>query len=267
MFIDIHTHAYHPKIAEKVVAQLESHYGIPAVGTARLDDLLARAKRAGLDKVVVHNAATTPAQVIPANNWAIRIQREYPEQVIAFGTLHRDYADFEQELDRLEQAGIQGIKFHADFQGFRLDDPKLGPIYEAMSGRFVLMLHVGDKLPPEQNNSSPDKVAAILRDFPGLTVIAAHMGGLYQWKFVVEQLVGKKVYIDTSSTLPFIDDETLRRIFDGHPRERILFGSDYPLFDPGEEIVRLRKRLLLGDAAMEQLLSTGMSLFDGKTVH
>lgn len=267
MFIDIHTHAYHPKIADKVVAQLEDHYGIHAVGTARLDDLLARAKRAGLDKVAVHNAATTPAQVIPANNWAIRIQRDYPEQVIAFGTLHRDYADFEQELDRLEQAGIQGIKFHADFQGFRLDDPKLGPIYEAMSGRFVLMLHVGDKLPPEQNNSSPDKVAAILRDFPDLTVIAAHMGGLYQWNFVVEQLVGKNVYIDTSSTLPFIDDDTLRRIFAGHPRERILFGSDYPLFDPGEEIIRLRQRLSLGDADMEQLLSTGMSLFHYTTAH
>jgi len=79
--------------------------------------------------------------------------------------------------------------------------------------------------------------------------------------------VGKNVYIDTSSTLPFIDDATLRRIFEGHPRERILFGSDYPLFDPGEEIVRLRQRLSLDDAAIEQLLSTGMSLFDCNNVH
>jgi len=260
MFIDIHTHAYHPKIADKVINQLEEHYGIRAVGTARIDDLLARAKRAGLDKVAVHCAATAPAQVVPANNWAISLQRDHPE-VVAFGTLHRDYSDFEQELDRLAAAGIKGIKFHADFQGFRLDDPKLWPIYEAMSGRFVLMLHVGDALPPERNNSSPDKVAAILRDFPGLTVIAAHMGGLYQWTYVVDYLVGKNVYIDTSSTLPFIDDATLHRIFDAHPRERILFGSDYPLFDPGEEIERLRTRLSLDDAAMEQLLSTGMSLF------
>lgn len=260
MFIDIHTHAYHPKISDKVIAQLEEHYGIHAVGTARIDDLLDRAKRAGLDKVAVHSAATAPAQVIPANNWAISLQRDYPE-VVAFGTLHRDYPEFEQELDRLAAAGIKGIKFHADFQGFRLDDPKLWPMYEAMSGRFVLMLHVGDLLPPEQNNSSPDKVAVILRDFPDLTVIAAHMGGLYQWEYVVEYLVGKNVYIDTSSTLPFIDDATLHRIFDGHPRERILFGSDYPLFDPGEEIERLQKRLSLGDAAMEELLSTGMSLF------
>jgi len=126
---------------------------------------------------------------------------------------------------------------------------------------------VGDRLPPELNNSSPDQVAAILRDFPGLTVIAAHMGGFISGSSWWSNSWGKNVYIDTSSTLPFIDDATLRRIFEGHPRERILFGSDYPLFDPGEEIVRLRQRLSLDDAAIEQLLSTGMSLFDCNNVH
>ena len=139
MFIDIHTHAYHPKIADKVLAQLEEHYGIPAVGTGQIDDLLARAKRAGLDRVVVHNAATAPAQVVPANNWAIRIHRENPE-VIAFGTLHPDYPDFEREIERLWRSGIKGIKFHPDFQGFRLDDRKLWPIFEALSGRFTVMM-------------------------------------------------------------------------------------------------------------------------------
>ncbi|UJX40536.1 amidohydrolase family protein [Desulfovibrio sp. JY] len=260
MFIDIHTHAYHPKISDKVLAQLESHYGIKPVGTGQIDDLIARAKKAGLDRVVVHNAATAAAQVVPANNWAIRIHRENPE-VLSFGTLHPDYPDFERELDRLERNGIKGIKFHADFQGFRLDDHRLWPIFEALSGRFMVMLHVGDNLPPEQNNSSPDKVAAIVRDFPGLTVIAAHLGGYLHWQYVLEHLVGKDVYIDTSSSLSFIDDDTLHRIVDGHPRERILFGSDYPLFDPGDEIGLLRRRLSLRDAELEGMLSAATSLF------
>ncbi|EFL51911.1 amidohydrolase 2 [Solidesulfovibrio fructosivorans JJ]] len=260
MFIDIHTHAYHPKISDKVLAQLEDHYGIKPVGTGQIDDLIARAKKAGLEKVVVHNAATAAAQVVPANNWAIRIHRENPE-VLSFGTLHPDYPDFERELDRLERNGIKGIKFHADFQGFRLDDHRLWPIFEALSGRFMVMLHVGDNLPPDENNSSPDKVAAIVRDFPGLTVIAAHLGGYLHWQYVLEHLLGKDVYIDTSSSLSFIDDDTLHRIFDGHPRERILFGSDYPLFDPGDEIGLLRRRLSLRDAELESLLSAATALF------
>jgi len=260
MFLDIHTHAYHPKISQKVLAQLEGHYGIPPVGTGEIDDLLRRAQNAGLDKVVVHGAATAPAQVIPANNWAISLQRDNPG-VYAFGTLHPGYEDFESELDRLEAAGIKGIKLHADFQGFRLDDPRLGPIFEAVSGRFTVMFHVGDRPPPDENPSCPIKLAAILRDFPKLSAIAAHMGGYLHWKWALEHLAGKDVYLDTSSTLAFIDQETLFAIFDRHPRERILFGSDYPLFDPAEERVNLQSALSLSDAALERILSTGAEIF------
>ncbi len=261
MFLDFHTHAYHPKIAHKVVAQLERHYGIPPVGTGELEDLLTMIRKAGLDKAVIHGAATAPAQVIPANNWAISLQRDHPE-VYAFGTLHPGYEDFESELDRLEHAGITGIKFHPDFQGFRLDDPLLKPIFEAISGRFTVMFHVGDRLPPEQNPSCPLKLAAILRDFPGLTAIAAHMGGYLHWEYALTHLAGKNVFIDTSSTLSFIDPALLRALFDKHPMDRILFGSDYPLFDPGEERVKLQRMMRFSDADMERLLSSGAGLVD-----
>jgi len=264
MFLDFHTHAYHPKIAHKVVSQLEGHYGIPPVGNGELDDLLARARRAGLDKVVVHGAATAPAQVIPANNWAIALQAGNPD-VYAFGTLHPGYPDFEQELDRLEKNGIKGVKFHPDFQGFRMDDPDLGPIFEAISGRFTVMFHVGDRLPPAENPSCPMKLAAILRDFPNLVCIAAHMGGYLHWEYALEHLAGKNLFIDTSSTLSFINPETLAALFDKHPMDRILFGSDYPLFDPGEERVKLQEMMRFSDSDMERLLSSGSSLLiEGK---
>ena len=34
MFLDVHTHAFHPKIASKVITKLEDHYGIEPVGNA-----------------------------------------------------------------------------------------------------------------------------------------------------------------------------------------------------------------------------------------
>ena len=48
MYIDIHTHAFHPKIAHKVVAQLEDHYNIKPVGNGLAEDLKERLTRAGL---------------------------------------------------------------------------------------------------------------------------------------------------------------------------------------------------------------------------
>lgn len=261
MFTDTHTHVFHPKIAEKAIKQLHSHYGIEPQGTGVLEDLLSRADRAGIGRVVVHTAATDPSQVIPANNWALDMERQSP-RVTAFGTLHPDYAEPEKELARLKAAGIKGLKFHPDFQGFFLDDPKFYRLMEIIGDEWTLMIHVGDVLPPEKNPSCPLKMAKLRRAFPGPKLIAAHLGGFSHWPYAVEHLAGLDVYFDTSSSLSFVDDATLRLLIDKHPAERLLFGSDYPLFDPGDEIALAERRLQPLGVDMERLLLAGTELFE-----
>lgn len=260
MFYDVHTHAFHPKIVDKVLVQLEDHYGLPATGTGVVGDLLTRIRNAGIDRAVVHTAATTPDQVIPANNWAIDLNNRFDE-LIGFGSVHPGFDRWEWSLDRLEEAGICGIKLHPDFQGYALDCPEMKPIFEAMSGRFTVMIHVGDRLPPGNNPTDPYKVRDLHREFPRLNIIAAHMGGFMHWKWVLDGLAGTDIYFDTSSTLSLIDDETLFEIFRRHPRERILYGSDYPLFDPGNEAEAFKKRLSLTSREMDEILSNADSIF------
>lgn len=254
MRCDIHTHAFHPKIASKAVAHLNDHYGVKPVGLGTVDDLLARAKTAGLDAVVVHCAATEAAQVIPANNFAIELQKTQP-MIRAFGTLHPDYPKMSAELDRLERNGIRGLKVHCDFQGFRMDDPRLYDIVEMASHRFVFMFHVGDTLPPDKNPSCPVKFAKLRAAFPDTTMIAAHFGGYRQWEYSLLHLIGSPAYIDTSSTLDFVSDDLLHALYTRHPRERILFGSDYPLYDPATEAEKLSRRLNLSDSELDELMS------------
>ena len=263
MTLDIHTHAFHPKIAGKILGQLEAHYGIAPAGTGLTADLFARLDAAGIERAAVLAAATSPAQVIPANNWALELAATEP-RIIAFGTIHPGFAQFEAELARLERAGIKGIKLHADFQGFSLDDPALLPILESMSGHFTVLFHVGDRLPPHLNPSCPAKLAALKRKFPKLTMIAAHLGGYLQWAQALEHLAGTDVYLDTSSSLPFIPDSLLHAILDRHPPERVFFGSDYPLFDPGVELERLRARLRLNSTRTDLLLNGGERLLGAK---
>ena len=260
MFTDTHCHLFHPKIAGKALAHLEGHYGIRPQGTGLIDDLLARADSAGIDRVVVHTAATDPAQVIPANNWALDLMRQ-SARIISFGTLHPDYAEPEKELDRLERAGVRGLKFHPDFQGFFLDDPKFYALMEMIGSRFMLMFHVGDKLPPKDNPSCPIKMARLRRAFPGPVQVAAHLGGYLHWEHAVEHLAGLDVYMDTSSSLRLVRDETLRALLRRHPAERLLFGSDYPLSDPGVEIALIKERLVPLGLNLDDLLSAGTMLF------
>jgi uncharacterized protein len=261
--IDVHTHAFHPKIAAKVVGQLEQHYHIPSIGTGLVDDLLSRLDRAGIETGVVHSAATVPEQVRPANDWAIELQR-HCDRVVAFGTMHPAYHDWEAEFDRLYAAGIRGIKLHPDFQGFRLDDPRLRPLFDGMQGRFTLMVHIGDTLPPEENPSCPAKLRSVLRQFPRLRVIAAHLGGYLHWAHVVPNLAGLELYLDTSSSLFAIPQPLLDLIWRSFPREHFLFGSDYPIFDPGQEVVALQRRLRLSDREVDDILRNGAWLASGK---
>ena len=254
MHFDVHTHAFHPKIAHKVVAQLHDHYGIPPVGNGTIDDLLERSKKAGIDKVVIHSAATDPAQVIPANNWALELM-EKNEEVISFGSMHPDYANIEQELDRIYSKGIRGLKFHPDFQSFRMDDPSFYKLLEIADNRFTLMFHVGDVLPPDENPSCPKKMAALKEAFPQTEMIAAHLGGYRHWEWVVENICGKEIFIDTSSALPFIREDHLQAIIKKHPREYILFGSDYPLFDTTEEMYLVQNKMKFSDTELEEILT------------
>lgn len=259
MYTDIHTHAFHPKIARKAVEHLTASYGVVCAGEGTIEDLRTRERRAGMERCVVLCAATTAAQVIPANNYAISLQQEYPD-ILAFGTLHPDYQPWEQELTRLKRAGIQGLKLHPDFQQFRLDDPRLLPIIEVAQKDFIFQIHIGDVLPPAQNPSCPYKAAALLDAFPHMRLIATHLGGYRQWEHALNVLAGRDVWLETSSSMPFISDALLHAILQRHPHDRLLFGSDYPLYDPGEARQAWQRRSGFSDSAMEALLENADNL-------
>ncbi|GHV21778.1 amidohydrolase [Planctomycetales bacterium] len=256
---DAHAHVFHPKIAAKATQQLYDYYRIPPAGDGTLAGLLTGLRAAGLDRAVAHCAATTPAQVVLANDWAIHLQ-SVPE-IEAFGTFHPDFAAWEKEFDRLAAAGVRGLKLHPDFQKIWLDDPQLSPMFEAAAGRFVMMFHIGDERRPDENFSSPQKLAAIKRRFPQLTMIAAHLGGYLHWRHVVEAFAGLEIFVDTSSALPFIDDDLLTEIRLNIPLDRWLFGSDFPLAMPATEIGLVKKRLQLNAREFDELLTRAGQFF------
>lgn len=261
MRIDIHTHTFHPKIAHKVVNQLESHYGIHPVGTGTAEDLLKRLDTASIDRAVILTAATSPAQVIPANNWAIQMGKDHQE-FIPFGTVHPEYSDMESELNRLEKAGIIGLKLHPDFQGFRMDDKSLFDVLEMARNRFICLFHVGDTLPPKLNPSCPKKLADLQRAFPETRMIAAHMGGYKHWEYVKEHLAHTDVFVDSSSVLDFLDPTLLKAIINSFGINRVLFGSDYPLYDPADELKRFPVIADLSDKQLTTIFNNAETLLD-----
>lgn len=265
MLIDCHAHAFAEKIADKAVQQLIDYYQIKTSNGGRLTDLITAANQAHLDAFILLVAATKPEQVKPANDWVLEIaaksrleseqfaSRTPAPQIIPFGTYHPADPNWLTEINRLKRAGIKGIKLHPEFQGIDLADPGLNPFFEEVGADFILMIHIGDPKVSPANLSTPQKVAAIIKKFPKLKVIAAHLGGLCFWNDVLTELAGKDLYLDTSSALQYIEPEMLKRIISKHGSSRILFGSDYPLNTPQQELELLDRIPWLSTTAKEQI--------------
>ena len=255
---DIHTHTLPRRVARRTLERLGKRYNVTPQGQGTAEDLLERLDSAGIEHGLVLCLANSPAQVITANKWAVSIQTNHP-RLRAFGSLHPEFEAWERELEKLRQAGIRGLKFHPGFQSINLDDPRLRTILEVAARDFILLFHVNDT---PDSPCGPDQLASLADMLPGATIIAAHMGGFRQKPGPLNALIGRDIYIDTSYSLDRLDPASLRRILEIHPREKILFGSDYPIFDPALELEKLRARFRLSDTEIERLLTNAAPLFN-----
>ena len=83
--------------------------------------------------------------------------------------------------------------------------------------------------------------------------MAAHLGGWHQWDEAAQHLIGEDIYLDLAFVLDFLPKEQAVAMITGHPKNRILFGSDSPWADQGKAIGQLRD-LGLGDELEERIL-------------
>ena len=254
MIIDFHAHCFPDAVASAAMPKLaacggvrEPHFDGTAAG------LLAAMDAAGIGRCVVANIATNPKQQRAVNDFAISLLQN--ERFIPFGSVHPESPDALDELRRLKEAGIQGIKLHPDYQAFFPDEPRVFPIYrEAARLGLVTLFHAGVDIGlccPVR--SSPKRLARALPQFDGAPVVAAHFGGYILWREVIDHLCGKDVYFDTSYCARKMPPPWAKEIVAAHGAERILFGTDLPWADPLDEI-EFARLISMGEAMAADIL-------------
>ena len=244
MIIDFHTHVFPDAIAQKASDSIARFYDIPTQFDGRLETLLAIGAAAHVDHYVVHSVATSPAQTASINSFIAGICRDN-ENVSGFATIHQDQEDMEAEIERALQMGLKGVKIHSDMQRAAIDDPRLFRLYEIIEGRVPLLAHTGDY---RFDYSNPGRLLHVLGAFPRLTLIGAHFGGWSVWREAAEALRGRNVYVDCSSSFYALTPAESLDLIRTFGAEHVLFGSDYPMWDPGVELEYLKK---LGLSASE----------------
>ncbi len=247
--IDIHTHIYPDEIAQKATNSVRDFYQIGGAdmnGTTSM--LLERGKMAGISKFVVLPVAIRPDRVKGINNFIVQ-QVQQHDCFVGFGTVHAGMENISEETERIAALGLKGIKMHPDSQQFAIDDPRLFPVYDAIEGKLPVILHMGDQ---RYNYSHPLKLRKILDMFPRLQVIAAHFGGYSMYQEAYDLLKDKDCIFDISSSMMFMEDGIAEKYIRAYGTERMAYGTDYPLWDPVQEVAHFLQ-LRLTDREKEQI--------------
>ncbi|MBQ7335890.1 MAG: amidohydrolase [Clostridia bacterium] len=252
--IDAHCHIYPDKIAERAVAGTDRFYDTHAVCRGTLSDLKAQGAKEGIDHFVVQSVATTPKQVKGINEFIAESVVQANGLLTGLGTVHPDSADQDGDVHHIMELGLHGVKIHPDIQQCAIDDPRFMRVYELCEENGLpILMHTGDY---RYDFSNPNHLLPVLKRFPKLTIVGAHFGGWSVWEDAARELAGiPNLYVDCSSTFPFLKDvEKVQTLVERFGADRVLFGTDYPMWALEPELKNFWQ-LRLSDRERRMILS------------
>ena len=169
---------------------------------------------------------------------------QHPDVLVPFGSIDpaRGRAGIRAARRLVEQHGIRGFKFHPSLQAFEPDDRRHYALWAELESLGVPALFhtgqtgIGSGLPGGRGiklrYSDPMLLDDVAADFPGLTIVMAHPSVPWQDAAIAVAQHKANVYIDLSGWSPKYFPPQLVRAANTFLREKVLFGSDYPLIRP-----------------------------------
>lgn len=248
-FIDFHCHVYPEAIAPKAADSIRQfyHLGDDAMD-GRVKTLLEHGTKAGVEKFVLLPVALRPTNTRHINDFILG-ELAKDSRFYGYGTIHAGMQGICEEVEYIMQKGLRGLKMHPDSQVFAIDDPRLFPVYDMIGDKLPILFHMGDH---RYDYSHPARLRKVLDLFPRLRVIAAHFGGYSMYDTAAELLYDKDCYFDVSSSLMFMEEGVAERYINHYGADRLVYGSDFPMWDPVVEMERFL-RLKLTDEQKEQI--------------
>ena len=169
---------------------------------------------------------------------------EHPDVLIPFGSIDpaRGAAGIRAARRLVVDHGVRGFKFHPSIQAFEPNDRRHYPLWAELEALGVPALFhtgqtgIGSGLPGGRGiklrYSDPMLLDDVAADFPGLTVIMAHPSVPWQDAAIAVAQHKANVYIDLSGWSPKYFPPQLVRAANTMLKNKVLFGSDYPLLTP-----------------------------------
>ncbi len=243
--IDIHVHVEidssgHSSLPPDLAAAASKYFKVD-VERPDIDAIAQHYRERRMAAVVFTvDAFTQPRHEPISSEEVARGAARHADVLIPFGSVdpHRD--DAVDRVRRLvEDFGVRGFKFHPTVQGFDPSDERWYPIYDAMQAAGVPALFhtgqtgIGAGMPGGRGLrlglSRPVLLDAVAADFPALQIVMAHPSVPWHEEALAMAVHKSNLWIDLSGWSPKYFPAEVVRYANSLLRDRVLFGTDFPL--------------------------------------
>ncbi len=239
--LDGHGHAsLPPDLAEAAAKYFSSDIGQPD-----LDSVAAYYRERSMAAVVFTVDSETALGHTPISSEEIAEGAARNNDVlIPFGSVdpHKGTTAIDTARRLVEDHGVRGFKFHPTVQNFDPSDPAWFPLYAALQDAGVVALFhtgqtgIGAGMPGGRGFrlalSNPMLLDTVAAEFPELQIIMAHPSVPWQDEALSVATHKHNTWIDLSGWSPKYFPSELVRAANSYLKNRVLFGSDFPLLTP-----------------------------------
>ncbi|MFC4003714.1 amidohydrolase family protein [Prauserella oleivorans] len=248
--IDVHVHANispdgHTSLPRELREASGKHFGTKGPRTPTVAETAQYYRERKMAAVVFTVDAEHQLGHPPVPNEVVAEEcAKHPDVLIPFASVDpwRGAAGVRMARKLVRDYGVRGFKFHPSLQGMDPNDRQAYPLYEAIEELGVPALFhtgqtgIGAGIPGgagvRLRHSNPMLIDDVAVDFPELRIILAHPSFPWQDEALAVAVHKPYVYIDLSGWSPKYFPPQLVRYANSLLKDKVLFGSDYPLITP-----------------------------------
>jgi predicted TIM-barrel fold metal-dependent hydrolase len=241
--IDTHVHVHHEAAAHTEAGEAAAAYFKAADVPVDAPGIARYYRERNMMCVLFGVDEHLSGQPQVTNDVILAAARENPDVIVPFVSVDPTKPEAIQEVERLLATGdVRGFKLHPPLQQFSPNDRAIYPFYEVLEGsRLPVIFHTGHSGigtgmrgggGVRLKYGSPLPIDDVAVDFPDMPIVLAHPSFPWQDEAISICMHKPNVYIDLSGWSPKYFPPILIQYANTLLKDKVMFGSDYPLITP-----------------------------------
>lgn len=249
--LDMHTHVHSsvhddPSAVNETLQEMAKYFKSDELPPGTVPDLAEYYRKRNFAAVTFHvdDGPATPGDSALTSDEIVEQAAVNNDVLIPFASVHPDRGEDGARLaERLiTQGGVRGFKFHPNTMHFFPNDRKAYDLYEVLNAHQVpALFHTGQSGAGAGTRggggyrlkySNPLHLDDVAVDFPDMPIVLAHPSFPWQEEALAVAVHKPQVHIELSGWSPKYFPPILVQYANTLLRDKVLFGSDFPLITP-----------------------------------